>query len=128
MEQKAKTNGGVLGFNIPYGYDYIDGQLIINKEESRVVRNIYSWYIKGKSMGKIAKMLNKAKIPTKKGGVWAKKTISKMLKNPVYCGYLHWEKYLNKSEHDSINPVNVFNDTQKIIAERGGNPSKLLDD
>ena len=22
MEQKAKTNGGMLGFNIPYGYDY----------------------------------------------------------------------------------------------------------
>ena len=27
MEQKAKTNSGVLGFNIPYGYDYNNGIL-----------------------------------------------------------------------------------------------------
>ncbi len=126
MEQKAKVNGGILGFNIPYGYDYIDGQLKLNVEEAKVVRDIYMWYLDGKSMGEITKMLNMVKVPTKKGGFWAKKTISKILKNPLYCGYLHWEKYRNKNEHNPIVTENDFNEVQKLISKKGGNPSKKL--
>lgn len=127
MEQKARTNGGVLGFNIPYGYDYIDGKLVINKDEARIVKDIYSWYSDGKSMGEIAKMLNNSKIPTKKQGFWAKKTISTILKNPTYCGYLHWEDYVNKSDHDSIISEDEFNKIQDLIAARGGSPARKLE-
>ena len=126
MEQKAKTNGGVLGFNIPYGYDYIEGELIINPNEVDVVKDIYSFYKDGKSMGEIVKMLNSAEIPTKKGGFWAKKTISKILKNPTYCGYLHWEDYVNKSEHDPIIDESDFDEIQTLIANHGGSPAKKL--
>jgi len=126
MEQKAKTNGGVLGFNIPYGYNYIEGKLKINPNEIDVVKDIYSWYKDGKSMGEIAKMLNSIKIPTKKGGFWAKKTISSILKNPIYCGYLRWEDYVNKSEHVPIIDESDFDEIQTLIANRGGSPSKKL--
>lgn len=126
MEQKARTAGGVLGFNIPYGYDYNDGKLLKNEEETRIVKEIYSWYSEGKSLGEIAKMLNNGNIPTKKGGVWSKKTISTILKNPTYCGYLHWEDYVNKSEHEPIIDESNFNEIQNIIANRGGSPAKKL--
>jgi DNA invertase Pin-like site-specific DNA recombinase len=128
MEQKARINGGVLGFNIPYGYNYEAGKLTINHDEAQVVNDIYSRYLDGKSMGEITKMLNMVKVPTKKGGVWAKKTISTILKNPVYCGYLHWENYVNKSDHESIISTQNFNFVQKLIAERGGSPAKIIDD
>jgi len=126
MEQKAKTNGGVLGFNIPYGYNYSDGKLIINEDEARIIKNIYSRYRNGKSMGEIAKMLNSIKIPTKKGGLWAKKTISTILKNPTYCGYLRWKQYINKSNHDAIILEDDFNQIQNLIESRGGSPAKKL--
>lgn len=126
MEQKAKTNGGILGFNIPYGYDYIDGKLVPNKEEAEIVKKIYSWYLEGKSLSEIVKMLNNSKIPTKKQGFWAKKTVSTMLKNPVYCGYLRWEDYINKSDHEKIIDESTFNKVQDLIAARGGNPAKKL--
>ncbi len=126
MEQKAKTNGGVLGFNIPYGYNYSDGNLIINEEESITIKNIYSWYKDGKSMGEIAKMLNYTKVPTKKGGFWAKKTISTILKNPTYCGYLHWQQYVNKSNHDAIILESDFDEIQNLIANHGGSPAQKL--
>ena len=126
MEQKARTGSGVLGFNIPYGYYYSDGFLSINKEETHVIENIYKWYKNGKSMGKIAKMLNDAKVPTKKGGYWAKKTISTILKNPLYCGYLHWQEYIYKNSHDPIINVNDFNIVQDKIADNGGKPAKKL--
>jgi hypothetical protein len=71
-------------------------------------------------------MLNSTKIPTKKGGVWAKKTISMILKNPTYCGYLHWEDYINKSDHEKIIDENDFDEIQNLIAKRGGSPAKKL--
>lgn len=77
---------GHSGFNIPYGYDYKDHNLILNTKESKVVKEIFSLYLKDKSMGEISEMLNNSKIQAKKGGLWTKKTISTILKNPVYCG------------------------------------------
>ena len=126
MDQKARQNGGVLGFNIPYGYDYNDGNLIVNADESKIVKNIYFWYLDGKSMGEIVKKLQTNNISTKKGGDWAKKTISSILKNPVYCGYLHWEEHIYKGEHDSIIEKSIFNDVQNKICENGGIPAKKL--
>ncbi len=126
MEQKAKINGGVLGFNIPYGYDYMDGKLNVNQKEALVIKNIYSWYLDHKSMGEIVTMLNDAKVPTKNQGLWAKKMVSTILKNPIYCGYLHWEKYVNKSDHEQIIPVQSFNTVQGFIADQGGKPADFL--
>ena len=34
-----------------YGYDVIDGELIINEQQAEVVRNIYDWYLQGMSLG-----------------------------------------------------------------------------
>ena len=127
MEQKAKTNGGVLGFNIPFGYDYSDGNLSINEKESKVIENIYTWYKNGRSLGEISKRLNDEKIPTKKERIWAKKTISKILKNPLYCGYLHWQEYVYKSDHKPIVEIADFNKIQDIIADHGGHPTQKLE-
>ena len=118
MEQKAKTNGGVLGFNIPYGYDYSNGKLTINQNESENVKNIFQNYFNGISMKKIAQELNLRNIPTKLNKTWGIQTVSLILKNPVYCGYLHWEDYLNPNDHPSIVNKNSFNEVQKLIQKK----------
>ena len=118
MEQKAKTNGGVLGFNIPYGYDYSNGKLTIKHNESENVKNIFQNYLNGISMKKIAQELNLKNIPTKLNKTWGIQTISLILKNPVYCGYLHWEDYLNPSDHPPIVDKNSFNEVQKLIQKK----------
>lgn len=123
MEQKARINGGVLGFNIPYGYDYNDGKLIINPEEAENVKDIYDMYIDGMSMKKIAEELNSRNIPTKLNKTWGAQTVSLILKNPLYCGYLHWEDYLNPSDHESIIDKNTFNTVQEIIQKKGNKKS-----
>ncbi|MCK4348473.1 MAG: recombinase family protein [Thermoplasmatales archaeon] len=118
MEQKAKTNSGMLGFNIPYGYNYIDGKLIVNPDESKNVKNIFEMYQKGLSMKKISEDLNLRNIQTKLNKTWGAQTISLILKNPLYCGYLHWEDYLNPGDHDPIIEKNVFNDVQQTIQRK----------
>lgn len=118
MEQKARTNGGVLGFNIPYGYDYIEGKLIVNKEQEKHVNRIFEMYLDGLSMKKIAESLNIDNIPTKQNKTWGSQTVSLILKNPLYCGYLHWEDFLNPGDHESIVDKDTFNKVQEIIKER----------
>jgi site-specific DNA recombinase len=126
MEQKAKTNGGMLGFNIPYGYTYENGELKVFPEEAQTVKEIYRLYLEGKSLGSICRILNDAQIRSKRGTVWAKKCVSGILTNPVYCGYLRWEKYRNKSAHEPVIAVRDFNTVQGVLEKKGGSPEPLL--
>ncbi len=118
MEQKARTNGGVLGFNIPYGYDYVDGKLLVNEDEAKQVKNIFQMYLNELSMKKIADILNSKSIPTKQNKIWGSQTVSMILKNPLYCGFLHWEDYLNPGDHDPIVDRDTFNEIQELRQKR----------
>jgi len=114
---------GHSGFNIPFGFYYCDGILKIIPKDADVVKDIYKWYIEGKSMGKIVKMLNSRKIQSKRGGLWAKKTISTILKNPVYCGYHRFEGKTKKGKHSKIIDKITFNKVQKLIVKKGCKPN-----
>jgi len=118
MAQKARTNGGALGFNIPYGYNYVNNELIINKKESTVVKKIFDLYLDGKSMNGIAEYLNHNKIPTKKKKIWRSQTISKILKNPLYCGTFHWGEYEHEKVHPRIINEKKFNKCQNKIINK----------
>ena len=66
-------------------------------EEVGIVKRIYSDFIEGKSLHKIAKELNEDKISTKRGysGGWNLSSISRILKNEKYTGLWIWKKYKN---------------------------------
>jgi site-specific DNA recombinase len=115
MQQKAKTNGGNLGFNIPYGYDYCDGDLKINNDEASHVKEIFDMYSSGYSMRQIAYEFNLNNIATKQNRKWASQTISKILKNPLYCGTFHWDNIKHNNVYPSIIDKNYFNKIQNLI-------------
>jgi len=127
MQQKAKMNGGNLGFNIPFGYDYQDGSLIINQLEQKHVKNIFHLYQSGISMNKIAYSFNEQLIRTKMNKSWGSETISKILKNPLYCGKFHWDMYTHKGSHDAIIDTELFDEVQIIINKKSRNrPKKMI--
>lgn len=76
--------------NIVYGYDKTIGDyfnLEINKEEARIVREIYKWYIdEGYGAAKIANMLNEQGIKTKRNCAWSQNAICRILTNELYTG------------------------------------------
>lgn len=115
MKQKASTEGGILGFAHPYGYDYVDGKLIKNEREAEGVRFIFEYYIEGYSTTDIAYELDKAGYPTKRNGCWSARTVGKILKNPVYCGYLEWENDVYINNHEGIIEIKIFNEVQEMI-------------
>ena len=88
--------GEIVGFCGCYGYDYDSKtkQLYVNKEQAKVVKMIFNWYVEGVPIRHIAKRLIEMKIPTCKGNMkWHHNAISKMLRNEKYAGDLLMGKY-----------------------------------
>ena len=118
MTQKAKSGKGYLGFNIPYGYDYFDGKLVLNGDEAKIVKMIFQSYLAGMSIRAIVKLLNNRGVMTKTGKRWAKQTVATILKNPVYCGIKHWQDILHDDAHNKIIDIQTFNKIQSLRVSR----------
>jgi site-specific DNA recombinase len=56
--KKRFEKGEIVGMAHLYGYDLVDGKLVINDKEAEVVRMIYRDYISGMQSGEIIKKLN----------------------------------------------------------------------
>ena len=102
MEHKAKLGRGLLGSGHPYGYTYDHGQLKVVNDEMYVVRAIYNMYRNEYSTEYIANSLNDAMFPAKKGGKWNKQSVSKILHNPLYAGYVKWDGKIRQGNHCAI--------------------------
>ncbi len=100
---KARAGKVITGARPPYGYNYVNGNLHINEEEARIVRQIYAWVLSGESCRKIAKYLCDQKVPTRADkvshmrkqntyGVWGPSSVKKILNNPTYAGIWHYNK------------------------------------
>lgn len=100
--QRSIEKGTILGNNKLYGYNKLNNELIINKEESLIVKRLYNLYaINDISLTKIAKLFNKENIKTNNNKKWSTATLSRMIKNPKYKGYYCGKKtevtdYINK--------------------------------
>ncbi len=120
----------------PFGYDAVDGQLVVNEAQAETVRFIFNAILSGKSAEKVADDLNSRKIPTRKGGRWTATTIRGMANNEKYTGvaifqktytdeyfnrhYNHGEKdqYLVINHHEPIISHEVFAAAQIVIEQR----------
>ncbi len=113
---KKKFENGQLIINTKrfLGYDKDEySNLIINQDEARIVKRIYSEYLSGNGTFRIAKMLNLENVPTVTGAKWNESTVLEILKNEKYKGdviqqktyssdYLRKQKKKNKGEKDSF--------------------------
>ena len=118
MTQKAREGNGYLGSGHPYGYSYKNGSLVIVEEEANVTKDIFQRYLDGMSLREIADSLNDVGVRSKTGKEWSKQVISKMLKNPLYCGFIRWDGILRQGEHEPLISREVFNRVQ-IRMRRG---------
>jgi len=71
------------------GYDKVDGKIVINEEQAKIVRLIYMMFLKeGKTCTGIAEYLKSEGIPTpsEKSCNWTKNTVTSILTNEKYKG------------------------------------------
>lgn len=117
-----------------YGFDLINGQMVINETEAIVISRIFNLYLQGFGMQAIANMLNEDGIPRRYGHThWYSGTIKYVLTNERYMGdallqkkftteTLPFRKVRNKGQLpkyyvENSNPPIVSRETYEAVQE-----------
>ena len=66
---------------IPYGYNILDGQVVVDPKEIKVVRKILELHRKGLKFNAIKRWLNDQKIPSKLSSKWNDKTVASIIRS-----------------------------------------------
>ncbi|MET3643862.1 recombinase family protein [Streptococcus gallinaceus] len=129
-------NGTYIISSPPYGYENMNGKMVIVPHEAEVVREIFNMTISGMGSHKIANELNSRGIPTRKNSKWHSSTIRGILTNEKYVGdvifqktftddnfnrhYNHGEKgtYHMKNHHDPIIRREEFEMAKEVVEKR----------
>ncbi|MFW5438817.1 recombinase family protein [Paenibacillus apiarius] len=122
-------NGGPA----PFGYAYNDDKELVQvQEEIKWVPFIFNKY-KTTGSQNIAKILNKRGIKTKNGELWSDFAVRYILRNPIYSGYVRWnrrsfakkkftgEDVIKKYQQASFQPIitkQEWDETQELMKRR----------
>lgn len=138
--RKRMQNGTYIASNQPYGYDKINGQLVINEAEAEIVRRIFNEYLSGFGLNSICRNLNADGIVMEKSGIeWKKKAVRYILTNEKYIGDCLWQKsytentfpfkkpknrgevnqYYVADHHEPIISIEIFETVRELLKKRG---------
>lgn len=84
----------------PLGYDYIDGELVVNEAEAEQIRMVYDLFASGHSVTEITRRM--AGYRTKHGDWSHTSTVGNVLDNPLYAGTVHFDGATGAGKHAAI--------------------------
>lgn len=99
------SRGGYAGGRTPYGYNPVDGRLVINQDEAKVVRQIFEMKDSGVTYKTICDSLNKAGKTNRSGTKFSISTVQTIWENrKTYQGYYKYGKDSEwvKGQHEPI--------------------------
>ena len=117
--REGRWNGGFA----PYGYQLVDGKLIINEEEAEAIRVIYDQYVHTDiGANGIAKYLENhgiRKIPRQNGKnpLFDAHLIRLILKNPVYCGKIAYGRRKTEKVRGTRNEYKLVEQDNYLLAD-----------
>ena len=130
-------NGTFIISYPPYGYDNVDGEMVIVPEQAEIVKQIFADTLAGKSTHEIAEELNERGVATKKGGHWTPGTVNAIIGNEKYTGDVLFQKtytdssfnrhqnrgeldqYLMQDHHEAIISREKFELANAVLKQRG---------
>lgn len=129
LKKRMRDGKAIVNCKRFMGYDKDEnGQLVINKEEAKIVERIFREFVGGRGVAAICKGLERDRIPNVSGKTkWYDSVIRKMLRNEKYYGELLLQKtvtldYLTK--HRVLN--NNHTEQYKVENNHEGIVSKEL--
>lgn len=111
VKKRMEEGTFVFGY-LPYGYTKdAAGNMAIDPVESEIVKLIFDLALNGMGTYKIAQLLDKRKVPTRKGGKWSGSTVKGILVNEKYYGAAAFQKTYTDSNfrrHNNHGEVDSF--------------------
>jgi site-specific DNA recombinase len=139
----ARRRGKWTGGQIPLGYDVQGKGLVVNETEAPLVREAFVLYLEQRSALAVTRLLND---PTRSPGpsslesredppkLWNKAEVLRLLRNPLYAGYMRSRGELYEAEHKALVDRRTFQQVGALLgrARRGSckasrNPSRNPD-
>ena len=100
-DARAKDGRYHGGPYAPIGYDYADGELVINPYEAMQVKKIWTYAEDGLPVYRISKLMDAAGY-RHKYGAWTDNSIRSVLTTPVYAGRIVWKNETYPGRHEAI--------------------------
>lgn len=117
---RAKEGKWYGGNKPPIGYDYINGELVINEYEALQIREAFELAADNIAPFTITKIFN-SKGYTTKYGKWDHVTLSNNLRYKYPLGYAGYNGSWNKGTHEAIISQELYDQVQKIMDEKSQN-------
>jgi DNA invertase Pin-like site-specific DNA recombinase len=114
----SKCKGMWMGGRAPLGYDVKQRKLVVNREEARLVNDLYRRYLELGSVSKLKTYLDQQGLKSKKrvsatgnhsGGVsFFPGALYLILQNPIYLGEVRHRNHSYPGEHEAIIPRHLW--------------------
>lgn len=145
IEKRFQNGTYKIGYP-PFGYDWLDGAMVINKEQAVVVKDIFADILKGTSTGDIAEKLNQQGVTTKRRKTWHGTTIRGIIKNEKYIGDALFGKtftddsfkrkvnrgdknqYFMEGHHSAIIDKETFEQAQQMLVQNAKSKNIVQED
>ena len=123
--RKGKWTGGP----VPFGYSVVNKQLVVNEVEANTVREAFALFLAHRQMAAVARELNERGLlprgsrgrPSKRGLYWSKDGISRVLRSPLYAGFMMYGDELHPGEQPRLIDDATYHQAQRLLqaAQRG---------
>ena len=108
---RAKNGYFHGGGNAPTGYDYIDGELVINDYEAIQVKDLYNRFLKGYPIHNCWQYMQQ------KYGGWSNEvSVRNVLKNELYIGKVKFKGVAYQGNHQPIISEETFQQVQDLFS------------
>ena len=118
--KEGKWHGGGAD---PIGYDYINGELVVNEYEAMQVRECFNELLNGLNYGQIARSFNDRGYK-QKGNIWIGRRVKLTVTNNLYIGKIKFKGEEYQGLHTPLVSEDVFEKVQRIVKQRENNYKK----
>ena len=124
----SKKKGMWMGGFCSLGYDIRDRRLVVNQEESKLVRHIYKRYLELGSVRLLKRDLDRrgvvSKIRVSKNGTrsggrpFSRGALYELLANPIYIGEIRHKKVRHPGQHEAIVDRQTWEKVQRRLRDQ----------
>ena len=101
----------------PFGYDYIDGRLVVNPVTAPIVRDMFAWYLSGSPINQIVERLN-TEGHIGKDKPWHHTVVKRLLENKIFAGFTSYKQQFYQGIHEPLVTLADWEKTQNELERR----------